>query len=92
MARITKETEYNELAKFGECFKQTNNYGGYGIVVNDYGDAVLWRSYLTPSDSHTAQRWQEIKLTDPKDGSDPRAYFTIYGTRYYLDEFYRCAC
>ena len=54
MARITKETEYNELAKFGECFKQTNNYGGYGIVVNEYGDAVLWRSYLTPSDGHTA--------------------------------------
>lgn len=92
MARITKETEYNELAKFGECFKQTNNYGGYGIVVNEYGDAVLWRSYLTPSDGHTAQRWQGIKLTNPKDGSDPRAYFTIYGVRYYLDEFYRCAC
>ncbi len=41
MARVTKETEYNELAKFGERFKQTNNYGGYGIVINDYGDAVL---------------------------------------------------
>lgn len=60
MARVTKETEYNELAKFGECFKQTNNYGGYGIVVNEYGDAVLWRSYLTPSDGHTAQRWHQI--------------------------------
>lgn len=37
MAKLTKEMEYNEFAKFGECFMQTNNYGGYGIVVNDDG-------------------------------------------------------
>lgn len=93
MARITKEMEYNNLANFGEFFKQTNNYGGYGIVTNEYGDAVLWRSYLSPNDGHTARRWQEIKFTTPKsDKVDPRAYITIYGTRYYLDEFYRTAC
>ena len=30
-------------------------------------------------------------LLASKVGSDPRTYFTIYGVRYYLDEFYRCA-
>ena len=90
MAKITKEMEYNELAKFGECFKQTNNYGGYGIVVNDDG-MVLWRSYLSPSDGHTARRWQGIKFTHPKEEDQARAYFTIYGTCYFLDDFYRCA-
>lgn len=90
MAKLTKEMEYNELAKFGECFMQTNNYGGYGIVINDDG-MVLWRSYLSPGDGHTAQRWQNIKLTSPKNENEARAYFTIYGTRYFLDDFYRCA-
>jgi hypothetical protein len=33
MAKYTKEMEYNELAKRGECFCATSNCGGYGIVV-----------------------------------------------------------
>lgn len=41
MAKYTKEMEYNELAKRGECFCATSNCGGYGIVVNAGGDAVL---------------------------------------------------
>ena len=45
MAKYTKEMEYNELAKCGECFYATSNCGGYGIVVNAGGDAVLWRRY-----------------------------------------------
>ena len=45
MAKYTKEMEYNELAKRGECFCATSNCGGYGIVVNAGGDAVLWRRY-----------------------------------------------
>ena len=42
MAKYTKEMEYNELAKRGECFCATSNCGGYGIVVNAGGDAVLY--------------------------------------------------
>lgn len=90
MAKITKEMEYNELAKFGECFMQTNAYGGYGIVVNDEG-MILWRSYLAPGDGHTSKRWQNVKYTNPRNEDEPRAYFTIYGTRFYLDNFIRCA-
>ena len=45
MKKYTKEMEYNELAKRGECFCATSNCGGYGIVVNDGGDAILWRRY-----------------------------------------------
>lgn len=47
MAKYTKEMEYNELAKRGECFCATSNCGGYGIVVNaggdaDCGDVIVW--------------------------------------------------
>lgn len=31
MAKYTKEMEYNELAKRGECFCATSNCGGYGM-------------------------------------------------------------
>lgn len=55
MAKYTKKMEYNELAKRGECFCATSNCGGYGIVVNAGGDAVLWRRYCMDQE-HTAQR------------------------------------
>lgn len=91
MAKYTKEMEYNELAKRGECFCATSNCGGYGIVVNAGGDAVLWRRYCMEQE-HTAQRWQEIKYTFPRnEEAEARPYFTVYGTRYYLDNFMRCA-
>jgi hypothetical protein len=45
MAKYTKEMEYNELAKRGECFCATSNCGGYGIVVNAGGDAVATLLY-----------------------------------------------
>lgn len=91
MARITKKQEFDELSKFGCAFLQTNNYGGYCIVIDDGGEGVLWRD-CTSRNEHTAQRWQRIKYTCPRDPeAECRPYFTIYGTRYYLDDFKRCA-
>ena len=91
MARVSKKQEFDELAKFGCAFLQTNNYGGYCIVVDNCGEAVLWR-YCTGENEHTAQRWQPIKYTCPRDPeAESRPYFTIYGTRYYIDDFMRCA-
>ena len=43
MARITKKQEFDELSKFGCAFLQTNNYGGYCIIIDDGGEQVLWR-------------------------------------------------
>lgn len=43
MAKMTKKQEFDELAKFGCSFLQTNNYGGYCIVIDDSGEDVLWR-------------------------------------------------
>ena len=91
MAKYTKEMEYKELAKRGECFCATSNCGGLGIVVSNDGCGVLWRRYCMDK-SHTAQRWQEIKYTFPRnEDQEARPYITIYGTRYYLDNFMRCA-
>ena len=91
MARITKKQEFDELSKFGCAFLQTNNYGGYCIVIDDGGEAVLWRD-CTSRNEHTAQRWQRIKYTHPRDPeAEWRPYLTIYGTRYYLDEFMHVA-
>lgn len=91
MAKNTKEMEYNRLAKYGECFCTTSNCGGLGIVVSSDGSGVLWRRYCMDK-SHTAQRWQEIKYTFPRnEETEARPYFTVYGTCYYLDNFMRCA-
>ena len=91
MARITKKQEFDELSKFGCAFLQTNNYGGYCIVIDDSGEGVLWRD-CTSRNEHTAQRWQCIKYTCPRDPeAESRPYLTIYGTRYYLDNFIRRA-
>lgn len=91
MAKNTKEMEYNRLAKYGECFFATSNCGGLGIVVSSDGSNVLWRRYCM-NKSHTAQRWQEIKYTFPRnEETEARPYFMVYGTRYYLDNFMRCA-
>ena len=71
MAKYTKKMEYNELAKRGECFCATSNCGGYGIVVSADGGAVLWRRYCMDQE-HTAQRWQEIKYTFPRNEEERR--------------------
>ena len=91
MAKVTKETVYDQLKKiceFGTCV--TNSFG-YGIVVDSATECVLWRAYYSDNTTHTAQRWQEIKYTFPRNEEEARPYITIYGTRYYLDEFMRCA-
>lgn len=56
-----------------------SNYGGVEIMLNENNDAVLYSWY-----GKICQRWQEIKYN--KSG-DP--YFTIYGRRYYLNNFMR---
>ena len=87
MKQITKKQEFDELAKFGCGYLTINNYGGYCIVIDDGGEAVLWRD-CTSRHEHTAQRWQRIKWTCPRDHeTESRLYFTIYGRRYYIDEF-----
>lgn len=90
MARVTKQQEFDELSKFGCAFLQTNIYGGYSIVIDDGGEFVLWRD-CTSRNEHTARRWQRIKYTCPRDPEKWRPYFTIYGTRYYLDDFMHVA-
>lgn len=52
---------------------------GIEIVLSDSNDGVLYKWY-----DKICRRWQEIKYT-----MRGRAYFTIYGRRYYLDEFMR---
>lgn len=54
MARITKKQEFDELSKCGCAFLQTNNYGGYCIVIDDGGEWVLWRD-CTSRNEHTAK-------------------------------------
>jgi len=90
MARVTKQQEFDELSKFGCAFLQTNNYGGICYVIDDGGEWVLWRD-CTGRNEHTARRWQRIKYTCPRNPEKWRPYFTVYGTRYYLDDFMRCA-
>lgn len=90
MARVTKQQEFDELSKFGCAFLQTNIYGGYSIVIDDGGEFVLWRD-CTSRNEHTARRWQRIKYTCPRDPEKWRPYFTMYGTRYYLDDFMHVA-
>ena len=91
MAKVTKETVYDQLKKIGEFETSVTNSLGYGIVVDSATECVLWRAYYSDNTTHTAQRWQEIKYTFPRNEEEARPYITIYGTRYYLDEFIRCA-
>lgn len=92
MAKVTKETVYDQLKKIGEFGISVTNSFGYGIVVDSATERVLWRAYYSDNTTHTAQRWQEIKCSVPRnEDQEARLYITIYGTRYYLDNFMRCA-
>lgn len=70
-----------------EALKKTNgfgylcisNLGGIEVVINNSNDGVLYKYY-----NKIGYRWQEIKYT-----AKGRGYFTIYGKRYYLDNFMR---
>lgn len=90
MAKITKQQEFDELSKFGCAYLQTNNYGGICYVIDDGGEWILWRD-CTSKNEHTARRWQRIKYTCSRDPEKWRPYFTVYGTRYYLDDFMHVA-
>ena len=92
MAKVTKETVYDQLKKIGEfCTSVTNSFG-YGIVVDSVTGCVLRRAYYSDNTTHTAQRWQEIKWSVPRnEDQEARPYITIYGICYYLDNFMRCA-
>lgn len=84
---MTKKQEFDELKKKG-CFAlQTCNWGGFLLVLDETYENALWR--LQTDKEHTARRWQHIKVTRPRNSEAWREYITIYGTRYYLDEFTR---
>ncbi len=87
-----KAKEFDQLMNRGAAgFLATCNYGGIVIVIDDSGEGVLWRKDFGDW-KHTAQRWQPIKWTAPRsEDQEARPYFTIYGRRYYLDQFMRCA-
>lgn len=87
MAKQTIKQQYEELAKFGEFFQTTNNCGGVAIMVDDWGERLLYKQCYSHFEDHCA-RWQRIKYTNSE---EPRPYFTICGRRYYLDNFMRCA-
>lgn len=87
MAKKTIKQQYEELAKNGEFFCTTSNCGGIAIVVDDWGEGLLYKECFGQSE-HICARWQRIKYTNSE---EQRPYFTIYGNRYYLDNFMRCA-
>ena len=90
MAKKTIKQQYEELAKFGECFEQ-EGYGGWSLVIDEYGERALYKVCYNNREELCA-RWQKIKYTCPKkEDSGPRPYITIKGTRHYLDNFMRCA-
>ena len=92
MAKVTKETVYDQLKKIGEFGTSVTNSFGYGIVVDSATECVLLLVFYFFYMTHTAQRWQEIKWSVPRnEEEESRPYITIYGTRYYLDNFMRCA-
>ena len=90
MAKKTIKQQYEELAKFGECFEQ-EGYGGWSLVIDEGGERALYKVCYNNREELCA-RWQKIKYTCPKkEDSWPRPYITINGVRHYLDNFMRCA-
>lgn len=90
MAKQTIKQQYDEIAKFGELFEQTNAFGGVCAVIDDNGEGVLYKVCETRTDEY-CNRWQRIKWTACQDPGKVRPYFTIYGRRHYLDNFTFCA-
>lgn len=86
MERIT-EIEFNELSRHSLGCCTLSNAGGLAIVISRDGSQVLWRESWNGHE-HTAQRWQAIKYTNPRNG-ESRAFLSIYGRRYYIDDFMR---
>lgn len=63
MARITKKQEFDELSQFGCAFLQTNNYGGYCIVVDDDGGTgIVARLYQQKRAHGTTMAAHQIHL------------------------------
>ena len=90
MSKQTIKQQYDELAKYGECFEQ-EGYGGWAMVIDDGGEWALYKVCYNNTEEYCT-RWQRIKYTCPKrEGSEPRPYITIQGTRHYLDNFRWCA-
>lgn len=90
MEKKTIKQQYDELAKYGECFER-EGYGGWALVVDEYGERALYKVCYNNTEELCA-RWQKIKYTCPKkEDSFPRPYITIKGVRHYLENFMRCA-
>lgn len=86
MAKQTIKQQYDEIAKNGELFEQTNAFGGVYAVIDDGGEWVLYKVRETRTEKY-CNRWQRIKYTMCQDLEKVRSYFTIYGRRHYLDNF-----
>lgn len=86
MAKQTIKQQYDEIAKNGELFEQTNAFGGVYAVIDDGGEWVLYKVCETRTEEY-CNRWQRIKYTMCQDLEKVRSYFTIYGRRHYLDNF-----
>ena len=71
-----KKNKVNFKPVAGLCL---SNFGGVEIMLNNFCDAVLYSWY-----GKVARRWQSVKYN--KNG-DP--FFTVYGRRFYLNEFIR---
>lgn len=78
MGKLQKQFE--ELKRVnGSAGLCLSNYGGIEIVLSNDCTGVLYKWY-----GKICRRWQEIKSS-----ASGRDYFTIYHTRYYLDDFMR---
>lgn len=56
-----------------------SNLGGVEIMINYTGESIIYSWY-----GKISRRWQSIKYDN---NGDP--YFTIYGRKYYLNQFMR---
>lgn len=64
MAKKTIKQQYEELAKYGECFEQ-EGYGGWSLVIDENGERALYKVCYNNTEELCA-RWQKIKYTCPK--------------------------
>ena len=57
MAKKTIKQQYEELAKYGECFEQ-EGYGGWALVIDEWGERALYKVCYNNMEELCA-RWQK---------------------------------
>jgi hypothetical protein len=63
MAKKTIKQQYDELAKYGECFEQ-EGYGGFALVIDENGERALYKVCYNNTEELCA-RWQKNKIHVP---------------------------